>query len=44
MMQQAYEYEQLYKVDLSEFFESFAVLKTDLVKEWARELIEKRNK
>lgn len=42
MMQQAYEYEQLYKVDLSEFFESYALLKTETVRGWAAQLIEKR--
>lgn len=42
MMQQAYEYEQKYKVDLSEFFNSYAMLKTDVIKGWARELIDKR--
>jgi putative hydrolase of HD superfamily len=44
MMQQAYEYEQKYKVDLSEFFNSFTMLKTELVKGWASELIDKRNR
>lgn len=44
MMQQAYEYEQLYKIDLSEFFESYAMLKTEVVKGWARELIDRRSK
>jgi hypothetical protein len=44
MMQQAYEYELLYKVDLSEFFEAEKVLKTDVVKGWAKDLIEKRKK
>lgn len=36
MMQQAYEYEQKYKIDLSEFFESFSMLKTEVIRGWAK--------
>jgi putative hydrolase of HD superfamily len=34
MMQQAFEYEQKYKIDLSEFYKSVSMLKTDIVKGW----------
>ena len=44
MMQQAYEYEEKYKVDLGEFFTCANNIKTEVIKEWTRELLSKRGK
>jgi putative hydrolase of HD superfamily len=44
MIQQAFEYETNYGVDLSEFYKCVPNLKTQEIKAWAEELLQLRNK
>ena len=44
MIQQAFEYEKDHKVNLSEFYGCVPKMTTSLIKKWAEELLEERNK
>lgn len=43
MLLQAYEYEEKYKEDLGEFFKSLPMIKNPIIREWAENLMDKRN-
>jgi len=44
MIQQAYEYEKEHKVKLEEFYDCVPKMLTPLVKKWAEDLLEERQK
>jgi putative hydrolases of HD superfamily len=44
MIQQAFEYEKEHNIRLTEFYECISKMRTDLIKKWAEELFEERNK
>ena len=44
MIQQAFEYEKEHKVNLSEFYGCVPKMMTPLVRKWAEELLEERQK
>ncbi len=44
MIQQAFEYEKEHGVRLNEFYECIEKMKTELIKKWAQDLLEERNK
>ena len=44
MILQGFEYEKIHQIDLSSFFEGISVFRTSIIRKWAEEVYEQREK